>query len=381
MNNIIYELIIIGGGISSCTFVSNLLKKGYEGKIAIIETGRTLGGRCSSRVSKKNSGWILNHGSPNFNIINDSNDLNLGNFVDQLLDKNIIKKDDSLLIELDQNLNSSINLTSQFCEGNIFSSTSSMGNLANQILKLNSKNKQIDLYFQELIIELAFQDSKWVLKSKQGNIFYTKFLILSSNLLLHNRSKKILNIDEIPLVKAIKNNIKINEMIHILNYQNYIERINFLIYTKNDYQLKEIIKKDNLIYFLDKDAQNKYGFERIIFQKQKNNRYGIVIHSKKDKILISELKKDNLEKNLLHRFNKIFKKDYLINILDDYNDITIMQWRASQPSGLGVPLRLQICDEFKIAFCGDWFDIEGFGRVEGAIASGLNLSNQIIRFL
>ena len=93
MNKIIYELIVIGGGISSCTFVSNLLAKGFKGKIAIIETGRNLGGRCSSRISKKNSGWILNHGSPNFNIINDSNNQNLNYFVDQLLEKKLIKKE------------------------------------------------------------------------------------------------------------------------------------------------------------------------------------------------------------------------------------------------------------------------------------------------
>ena len=120
MNNITYELIVIGGGISSCTFISKLLAKGFNGKIAIIETGRNLGGRCSSRISKKHSGWILNHGSPNFNIINNSNDLKLNNFISELLGKEIIKKDNSLLIELNKNSNSSNNFTNQFCEGNIY---------------------------------------------------------------------------------------------------------------------------------------------------------------------------------------------------------------------------------------------------------------------
>ena len=91
MNTIIYDLIVIGGGISSCTFISNLLAKGFKGKIAIIETGRNLGGRCSSRISKKNSGWILNHGSPHFNIINKSNDLKLNNFISELLEKKILQ--------------------------------------------------------------------------------------------------------------------------------------------------------------------------------------------------------------------------------------------------------------------------------------------------
>jgi len=275
MNNITYELIVIGGGISSCTFVSNLLAKGFKGKIAIIETGRNLGGRCSSRISKKNSGWILNHGSPNFNIVNNSNDQKLNNFISELLEKNIIKKDNSLLIELDKNLNFSTNFSNQFCNGNIYSSTTFMGDLANQILNLNNKSKQVDLYFQELIINLAFQNNNWVLKSKEGSLFYSKFLVISSNLLLHKRSKKILKVDEIPLAKATKNNKKIDEIIYILKNQNYIERINFLIYTRKEYQFKEIIKKDNVIYYLDKNAQEKYGFERIVFQKQKKLFYQV----------------------------------------------------------------------------------------------------------
>ena len=376
-----YDLIVIGGGISSCTFLSNLLKKGYEGKLAIIETGRKLGGRCSSRISKKDNEFILNHGSPNFNIINDSNDQNLNNFVDQLLNKKLIKKDDSLLIDLDHNLNSSINSSNEFCIGDIYSPTSSMGNLVYQILDINNKNKQIDFYFQELIIELVFQNNKWILKSKDGNIFYAKFLVISSNLLLHKRSKEILDVDEIPLAKAIKKNIMMDEILNILNFQNYIERVNFLIYTKKEYKIKEILKEKNLIYFLNEKAQEKYGFERIIFQKQANKRYGIVLHSKKENNIITELKKDKLNKELLLIFNKLFEQDPLINTLDDYENISLMKWRASQPCGQGVPPRLQIINEYKIAFCGDWFNFSGFGRVEGAIISGLNLSEKIIKFI
>ena len=37
----------------------------------------------------------------------------------------------------------------------------------------------------------------------------------------------------------------------------------------------------------------------------------------------------------------------------------------------------QVCDNYNIAFCGDWFDIEGFGRIEGAILSALKLSYKI----
>ena len=384
MNNSIYDLIVIGGGISSCTLISSILKKGYKGKIAIVEYGRSLGGRCSSRISKKNKGWILNHGSPHFNINNNSKNPNLNNFIEELLENNFIKKDDSLLIQLDENLNYSKNISSEFSKGNIYSSTSSMSNLASMILNLNNKNNQIDFYFQKLIINLFFDNNNWVLKSNEGNIFHSKFLIISSNLLLHERSKRILNVDEIPLAKAIKNNINIDEIITKLNSQDYIRRINYLIYPKTEYQLKKTINNDYLIYFLDKKAELRYEFERIIFQRQKNGRYGIILHSIINNNLIKGFEKDNSDKlnhQLLDKFNAVFDHNPLINKLSDYEDISIMKWRASQPTGMGVPVKLQICDEYKIAFCGDWFDNEGFGRVEGAILSALKLSDQVIDFI
>ena len=58
-----------------------------------------------------------------------------------------------------------------------------------------------------------------------------------------------------------------------------------------------------------------------------------------------------------------------------------MKWRSSQPKGLGIPKQFQICEKNKLAFCGDWFDYVGFGRVEGAISSALYLSSNIINLL
>ena len=58
-----------------------------------------------------------------------------------------------------------------------------------------------------------------------------------------------------------------------------------------------------------------------------------------------------------------------------------MRWRASQPLGTMVPKYLQFIEKEKIGFCGDWFDFEGFGRIEGAITSGLSLSSKLSLFL
>ena len=70
-----YDLLIIGGGISACVFASKYLKNNFKEKIALIEIGRGLGGRSSTRISKRFEGWKLNHGSPNLNITNNNNNL------------------------------------------------------------------------------------------------------------------------------------------------------------------------------------------------------------------------------------------------------------------------------------------------------------------
>ena len=100
INDTFYDIAIIGGGISSCVFSSVHLKNGYRGSIAIIENGRNLGGRSSTRNSISNSGWQLNHGSPNFNICNSTNNDLLKSFIHELLDSKIIQSDPSELIEL-----------------------------------------------------------------------------------------------------------------------------------------------------------------------------------------------------------------------------------------------------------------------------------------
>jgi len=111
-NDFTYDLVIIGGGISACVFASKYLKNNITKKIALIEVGRGLGGRSSTRISKRYKGWKLNHGSPNFNISNSKNNLLLKRYIDELLENKFIKIDDSEIVFLneDNNLENKKNL-------------------------------------------------------------------------------------------------------------------------------------------------------------------------------------------------------------------------------------------------------------------------------
>ncbi len=373
-----YDLIIIGGGISACVFASKYLQNNISKKVAIIEVGRGLGGRSSTRISKRFKGWELNHGAPNFNICNTKNNLLLKSYIDELLENNLIEIDDSELVSLDDKSNLECINKSEFDCGVKYISTSSMSKLSQKLIEINDLRGKIDFYFENLIVNLKFNNDEWLLKSKNGKNFKSRFLICSSNLLIHKRSLKILNTNQIPLRKAIPKNKdeKIDLLLNFLEKQSFVPRLTFLIYTNQNYSYKDFYIKKNRYFNLKKNLENKYKFERVIFQLQDNGKLGIVVHSRDTSFINSYINakdEDLFKQKILSNFNELFEGNSSINQLTCGERISIMMWRASQPSGYAVPLSLQLSRKHKIGFCGDWFEGEGFARVEGSILSALLL--------
>ena len=377
-NDFTYDLLIIGGGISASVFASKYLQNNITKKIALIESGRGLGGRSSTRISRRFKGLELNHGAPNLNIRNSKNNLLLKSYIDELLGNKFIKIDDSDLIFLDEESNLENSYKSEFFCGINYLSSFSMSQLSQKIIELNNLRRNIDFYFETLIVDLKFNDNKWTLTSENGNKYKSKYLICSSNLLLHKRSLRILNLNQIPLRKAIPKNKdkKIDLLLNLLDKQSFIPRLSFLIYPNENYRYKDCYSKKNRYFYLKENLENKYKFERIIFQLQNNNKLGIVLHSKNTDFINSYINtkdEDLFKQKIFENFNKIFKGNSFVNQLTGIENISIMKWRASQPTGCAIPLSLQLSKKYKIGFCGDWFEGEGFGRIEGSILSALVL--------
>ena len=273
-NDTFYDLAIIGGGISSCVFTSTHIKNGFNGKIAIIENGRTLGGRACTRNSFTNNGWELNHGAPNFNICNNANNKLLRNFIEELLDSKIIQRDSADSIEFYGNFREHRKINTCFYTGDNYSSRYSMSELSKKIISLNNLRNQVDYFFETLIVELNYKNNRWILTSKNGRKFKSKFLICTSNLILHKRSLDIMKINQIPLRKAIpiNNDKKIDKIINLLNKQDYVKRLTFLIYTNSNFCYKDNYRNKQRHFLFSNLLEEKYKFERIIFQKQKSNK-------------------------------------------------------------------------------------------------------------
>ncbi len=288
-NDVTYDLLIIGGGISACVFTSQYLKNNRTKKVGLIEIGRGLGGRSSTRISKRYKGWKLNHGSPNFNISNSKNNLLLKRYIDELLENKYIKIDDSEIIFLNEDSNLESIKKNEFSCGINYLSLDSMSELSKKIIESNNFEEQIDFFFETLIVDMKFNNKEWLLTSKNGEKFKSKYLICSTNLLLHKRSLKILNVNQIPLRKAIpiNNDKKIDFLLNFLEEQTFIPRLTFIIYTNENYSYKDYYSKKQRYFYLKNNLENKYRFERIIFQRQDNNKLGIVVHSKNIELINS----------------------------------------------------------------------------------------------
>ena len=377
-SNFSYDLLIIGGGISACVFASKYLQNNITKKMGLIEVGRRLGGRSSTRISKRFKGWKINHGAPNFNIINNKDNLLLKNYIDELIEYNLIKKDDSKLIYLGNEAKSETFKESQFHCGDSYLSSLSMSELSQKIIDFNNHKAKIDLFFETLVVDLKFNNDEWTLSTQNGYQFKSKYIICTTNLLLHKRSLKILNIKQIPLRRAIPENKdkKIDSLLSLLDKQSFVPRLTFLIYTDENYSYKDFYSKKYRYFYLNKDLENKYKFERVIFQLQDDNKLAIVVHTKNIDLFNSYINandEDSLKKIIFKNFNNLFETNSSVNQLTCNEGISIMKWRASQPSGPSVPLSLQFSKKYKIGFCGDWFEGEGFGRIEGSILSALLL--------
>ena len=377
-----YDLLIIGGGISACVFASNYQQDNITKKIALIEAGRGLGGRSSTRISKRFKGWKLNHGAPNFNISNSKNNLLLKSYIDELLENKYIKIDDSDIFFLNEDSNLETIKKSEFSCGVNYLSLDSMSQLSQKIIESNNLKGKIDFYFETLIVDLKFNNNEWLLTSKNGDKFKSKYLICSTNLLLHKRSLKILNINQIPLRKAIPKNQdkKIDLLLTLLDKQSFVPRLTFLIFTNENYDYKDCYFKKNRYFYLKKNLEEKYKFERVIFQRQDNNKLGIVVHSKNIDLFneyVNSKDEDFLKQKIITNFNELFEDNSSVKQLTCNEKISIMKWRASQPAGCAIPLSLQHSRKHRIGFCGDWFEGEGFGRIEGSILSALKLVKKL----
>ena len=364
--NKIYDFIVIGAGISGCTFASSLNTRFSDASILLVEHGRRLGGRATSRKSRKNKNLEFDHGLPSISFSKNISE-DIYKFITPLIKSHKlidITKDILLINEFGE-------IHNELTNYKIYRSMPFMINFCEEIVNQSINPKKINFLFKKFIKSMKRVNNLWELEINKDMLLRSKNLILSSSLIAHPRCLDILNINSIPLSDAFlegKDDI-VDSLIRQTKRQKYTMRRNYILYVSNSEIVKYFDHKYLQIYF-SKIIKDNFNFERIIFQGQPDGSMIIVLHC----YFFDNFFDINVDK-IMKNLRKIFiKHQTFLDLFLHSRLIDKMDWRASQPINNLVSRELQWSSANNIGFCGDWFEVDGCQGVETAMNSAINLA-------
>ncbi|AIQ96207.1 NAD(P)/FAD-dependent oxidoreductase [Prochlorococcus sp. MIT 0801] len=363
----IYDFIVIGAGISACTFASLLNKKSPDISILLVEHGRRIGGRATTRQSRKNKILEYDHGLPSINFSKHVSE-DILKLVSPLIESKKL-----LDISKDILLINEFGLLSKALNANlIYRSSPLMVNFCEEIINQSINRKKINFSFQTLIKSIKHINDIWEVKANNGILIKSKNLILSSSLIAHPRCLKILNITSLPLRDAFipgKDKV-VDTLLKETRKLTYIMRKVYIFYVSN-LSLVQSFNNQYLQIIFSNVIKEDLNFERIIFQRQSDGSIIIALHC----FYINNLPEININ-NIINSLKSLFTNyKVFLDLFSEASLIDKMDWRASQPLNHLLPKELQWSDSSKIGFCGDWFDMNSYGGVESAMNSSLSLVN------
>ena len=371
--NKVYDFIVIGAGISGCTFASLVNRKFPDSSILLVDNGRRIGGRSTSRKSRKFSNLEFDHGLPLISFSN-KNSHELLTLISPLVRTGkLIDITSEILV-----INESGEIYNITTNQRIYRSYPLMINFCQEIIKQSINYKNINFLFQTCIKSIVRKNNLWEFKINNQSFLKSKKFVLSSSLIAHPRCLDILNINSLPLRDAfIEGKDKIvDSLLNKISKQKYLKRRNYILYISNTKIVKNFNHKYLYILF-SKVIRDDTSFERIIFQRQLNGSMIIVLYcSYIDNLL--EKKFDEIIRLIIKIFSKNKK---FLDLFTHAKLLDKMDWRASEPIENLLPMELQWSSESHIGFCGDWFDLDGYTSLERAMNSSIQLVSLISRDL
>ena len=368
MNNF-YDFIIIGAGISACTFASCINKRYPDASLLLIEHGRRLGGRATTRKSRKNQILEFDHGLPSISFSKHVSE-DILSLISPLINKEkLIDISNNILIMDEFGV-----LNNSTSRNKIYKSSPYMINFCEEIVNQSINPEKINFLFQTLTKSLYRNKDLWNVQINNGDFVKSKILIMSSSLIAHPRCLEILGIDTLPLRDAfiIGQDQVVDSLLQEAKKLTYIKRKIFILYVSNHNVVYNFNYKYLQVIFSE-EIMEDLSFEKIIFQSQSDGSMILALHCTHiDKFF--DIKSDNIIKSLKSLF-----KDYpiFIDLILEACLIDTMDWRASQPLNNLLSKELQWSETSKIGFCGDWFNWKNCGGVESAMNSSIRLAQLI----
>ena len=367
----IYDFVVLGSGISACTFASFLNNKFSDASILLIEHGRRIGGRATSRKSRKNKNFEFDHGLPSLTFSNNTSQEILSLISPLIQSKKLLNISNKILI---------INESGKIISGlnnnnNIYRSVPYMINFCEEIINQSINPKKINFLFQTLTKSIRRVNNFWEIKVNNNRFIKSRYLILSSSLIAHPRCLEILQINSLPLRDAIKEGVDevVDCVLKEIKKQKYLSRKVYIFHVVNFEKVNNFGRQYLQIVFSNM-IRDDLNFERIIFQGQSDGSMIFTLHCSYLDSLIMNNNIDNIIKSLISIFSN---HQIFLDLFLEAKLIDTMFWRASQPVNHFLPKNLQWSSVSNIGFCGDWFDLNCCEGLETAINSSIRLANII----
>ena len=368
MNNI-YDFIVIGAGISACTFATCLNKRFPDASILLVEHGRRIGGRATTRKSRKKNALRFDHGLPSLHFSKHiSKDIRT--LISPLINsKKLINISNDILL-----MNEFGEINNLFTNSRIYRSVPFMINFCEDIINQAPNPGKINFLFETLTKSIRRKNNLWKVEANNESFINAKNLILSSSLIAHPRCLKILNINSLPLSDAFirEKDEVVDSVLRQIRKQDYIKRRIYILLVSNTVVVQNF-KHNYLQMIFSQVIREELNFERIIFQGQSDGSMTIALHC----FSINNMLENKVDKIINSLISIFFNHQNFLDLFSNAGLLDTMDWRASQPLNHFLPKELQWSPRSKIGFCGDWFDFNSFGGVESAMNSSIRLAQSL----
>jgi predicted NAD/FAD-dependent oxidoreductase len=370
-----FKVCILGGGIAGCSAVKSLCETTTSSSVALIEMGRGLGGRCSTRLSRENDRIQINHGAPKA-------DVHTKDGVD-------------IMKTLEAN-----GFARRLSESKYWQGTPNMSSLCLGLV--NNLTPKPTYLFQIMVraIEPSISNGKvanWTLRDKDDNIILTTdWLVISGSAMAHPRWTTAFG-GEPPLVMAAKkiNNKELDDAILTIEAIGAKPvHVTMMSFDKNE-GWKSISSDISII-----ETPDDAVLEKLVIQNSPDGSHvSVVAHSNMEfassainvhgskstaaKITganSSAHREQEVLSALMESTNAQLKKIIGDNSLVPSWGPFLHRWGNAFPTGTALPLERAVITDAKIAFCGDYVG-ERFGTIEGALLSGMHVGQEVGQFL
>ena len=396
------SIAVIGAGVAGCGLVAQLRRLGVRSPISLWETGRGPGGRASTRRSRFDQHWAVDHGAPLFNLTAHTDPA----LLEPLVAGGWIEPWLGAVAGLEGESRLKLGKPDAFGLGRLYRGRGGMDQLCRGLLAIGSAEGSFDAHYGTLVRHLSKSPhGPWQLIGREGHtLAEADWLVLGSTLLAHPRTQWIFEWPEVPLkaAAAALGDLQLDHVLTTIAGIRSEARSNALFVLPVAWAEPWLALPFRLLHF-DATAQQRWGLRRISIQPLADGRCAVVAHSS------NAFAADHLDVYGTHSAVAQMlqlppdggKEDTVIAALQEalvqvlapwladpslwqlrltglaQHERQLMRWGAAFPMAPGLPTELMLCPQSRVAFCGDYLAGEGFGRVEGALRSGEGLARKL----